>query len=118
MKHTCVMSSAVLFFLVMLLPIAAGAAIGGHYHGSMEGKAVTANFETQAGSISGTLTIGETHYILQAQKSGAGYEGTLVNISIGHGGTLQILEQGTRLNLEIMTEGEPSLHLELQPDGS
>lgn len=108
---------ALLFVLLCTLvpPSMSWAALGGQYHGSLEGKPVTATFETQADGVSGTLTIGETRYILQAGKSGDGYQGTLVNISAGHGGALQIQEQGSQLKLEIKMEGEPPQQLELQP---
>lgn len=113
MKRTHALSLTLLYSLA--LPLIAWAALGAQYHGSLEGKPVTATFETQADGVSGTLTIGETRYILQAGKSGDGYQGTLVNISAGHGGALQIQEQGSQLKLEIKMEGEPPQQLELQP---
>lgn len=116
MKRLHTLSLASLCSLALLLPLAAWAALGGQYHGSLEGKPVTATFETQPDGISGTLTIGETHYILQVGTSGDGYQGTLVNISAGHGGALHIQEQENQLKLEIKMEGEPPQQLELQPD--
>ncbi len=115
MKPTYALSLALLYSLA--LPIIAWAALGGQYHGTLEGKPVTATFETQTDGVSGTLMIGETHYILQAGKSGDGYQGTLVNISAGHGGALHIQEQGNQLKLEIKMEGESPQQLELQPGG-
>ena len=117
MKRIYILSTTLLFPLALLLSIMAFAAIAAHYHGSLDGKPVTANLETQAEVISGTLAIGEAHYLLQAEKSANGFQGTLLNMSTGQGGSLHILEQENRLKLEIKIEGEPSQQLELQPDG-
>lgn len=113
MKRTYAQSFALLCYLV--LPAMVWAALGGQYHGSLDGKPANATFEAQADGISGTLTIGETHYILQVEQSNDGYQGTLINISIGHGGALHIQEQGKQLKLEIKMEGELPQQLELQP---
>jgi hypothetical protein len=112
------LSLLIICSLALLLPIGASAALDGNYHGSLEGEAVTATFEDQASGVSGTLTIGETQYILQAEKSGAGYQGTLINLSKGYGASLRILEQEGKLKLDIEAEGKPPQHLELMPDGS
>ena len=118
MKRSHILSATLLLSLALLLPIMAFTAIAAQYHGSLDGKPVTATLETQEEVISGTLTIGQTNYLLQAEKSADGYLGTLLNMSTGQGGSLHILEQENRLKLEIKIEGEPSQQLELQPDGS
>lgn len=118
MKHLFTLLSFLICSLALLLPMTASAALHGNYHGSLEGKAVTATFEDQTSGVSGTLTIGETQYILQAEKSGAGYQGTLINLSKGYGASLRIQEQEGKLKLDIEAEGKPPQHLELLPDGS
>ncbi len=114
MKRSFPLPIVLLCLLALSLPMAAFA-IDGPFHGSTGGEAVSANFEGQAEGASGTLTIGETHYILQIQKSENGYQGTLVNISEGYGATLLIQEQEGKLQLDIEREGKPSQHLELLP---
>jgi hypothetical protein len=118
MRNKTYLLSAVIGSLALLLPAAVLAALNGNYHGSLEGKTVTATFEDQAGGVSGTLTIGDTQYILQAEKSDAGYQGTLINLSKGYGASLRIQEQGEMLKLDIETEGKPTQQLELKPDDS
>jgi hypothetical protein len=118
MRKNTTLLSTLICSLALLLPAAALAALDGNYHGSLEGEAVTATFENQAGGVSGTLTIGDTQYILQAEKSDAGYQGTLINLSKGYGATLRIQEQGGKLMLDIQAEGKPAQQVELQPDGS
>jgi uncharacterized protein (DUF2141 family) len=117
MKNNIIPLSALICSLVLLLPATALAALNGNYHGDLQGEVVTATFEDQAGGVSGTLTIGATQYILQAEKTGAGYQGTLINLSKGYGATLRIQEQEGKLKLDIETEGKPAQQLELQPDG-
>ncbi len=114
MKRSFPLSIVILCLFALSLPIAAFA-INGPYHGSAGEEVVTANFEGQADGASGTLTIGETHYILQIQKGENGYQGTLINISEGYGATLLIQEQEGKLQLDIEREGKPSQHLELLP---
>jgi hypothetical protein len=116
MKNNINLLFALICALALLLPATTFAALQGNYHGNLEGEAVTATFEDQAGGVSGTLTIGETQYILQAEKSGDGYQGTLINLSKGYGATLRIQEQGETLKLDIKAEGKPPQQLELQPD--
>jgi hypothetical protein len=116
MKPITTLLYALTCSLALLLPTAACAALNGHYHGNLDGKAVSATFEDQASGVSGTLTIGETQYILQVEKSGADYQGTLINLSKGYGASLRIQEQGETLKLDIKAEGKPAQQLELQPD--
>jgi hypothetical protein len=116
MRNNINLLSALICTLAMLLPVTVCAALNGHYHGDLEGEAVTATFEDQASGVSGTLTIGETQYILQVEKTGEDYQGTLINLSKGYGATLRIQEQGETLKLDIKAEGKPTQQLELLPD--
>jgi len=92
----------------------AAATLDGHYRGTVNEQEVSAVLETVSTTVTGMMTIGQTRYLIKAEKRDGAFSGELSNMLDGSSAALQFKPSAGGLGVAITPKNSEAMRFSLQ----